>query len=413
MWRALVLLALLASLALACEEGGGSSGFDGDDDDTGSDTDGDADADADGDSDGDSDSDADGDSDSDSDCAESNYPIEYNPINMLIVLDRSRSMTNNTISDNGPTYATVVSDAIKQVVQNNQDMINFGLAVFPSTLCVDGEENSPDQCTPAESPENPLVDVGEQTYTQIQLSLDNIGTCGGTPICESLVWGLDYLQTTLGTVNPEVADLPAFVILATDGAPNCNPNGDIGTCECTAATCALPEQCLDDMCTYNAALQLASNGIPVFVIGVGDDVAAWDEVMDNIAVYGGTNQYYPADSPESLEQVLEEITGQAISCTFEVDWDNVDGDFVDKGCDKVRVFSDPGDEEVLYSCDCSDDAPDSPAWHWQGDDCTFDENTPLTECTTIELCENACNNLKDQVYTAVNAGFGCAPTPPD
>jgi hypothetical protein len=306
----------------------------------------------------------------------------------------------------------VVADALNELVAATGESVNFGLAVYPSLACVDGDGDSPYRCEPASDADNPLTEVGPDNAADIALALDAAGQCGGTPACESLQWALDYL--TAADFPEDIDELPKFVLLATDGAPNCNPTADVASCTSTTGEPAvIPEQCLDDLCTYNAAFQLAAAGIPVFVVGVGDDLAAWDYVLDNIAAYGGTGEYYPADDGAVLEEVLAEITGQAISCTFEVDWSAVDDTTVEKGCDKVVVYGvvdpdDPGaNVELVRSPACAD--PDG--WHWAGEPPPFDDETDYAEyCTEIVLCDDACQDLRDGQYVTVTAGFGCAGT---
>jgi len=42
--------------------------------------------------------------------------------------------------------------------------------------------------------------------------------------------------------------------------------------------------CLDDVCSYEQATHLSQDlGFDVFVIGVGDVVTTWDEVLNTIA----------------------------------------------------------------------------------------------------------------------------------
>jgi len=373
--------------------------------DTDSSTDSDTDTDTD--SDGDTDADTDGDTDI---CDEQSHPIEQHPINMLVLLDRSMSMYTNTLSTD--TYASVVANSLKDLTLATGESVNFGLAVFPSLACVDGDEGSEHECDPASDADNPVADVAPDNAGDIALALDAVGQCGGTPACESLQWAHDYF--TSDDFPEEIDDLPKFVLLATDGAPNCNPTADVGSCVSTSGGDAvIPEQCLDDLCTYNAAFQLAAAGVLVFVVGVGDDLAEWDYVLDNIAAYGGTSGYYPVEDAAALEEVLAEITGQAISCTFDVDWDAVDEVSVEKSCDKVVVYGvvDPDDPdsnvELVRSPSCADPA----GWHWQGEPPPFDDETDYeTYCTQIVLCDAACQDLRDGVYTTVTAGFGCAGT---
>ena len=430
------LLFCVVALAPACKDSGGGTVDSDSDSDTDSDTDADTDADT------DTDGDTDADTDTDAECAETPWEVEYNPINMLVLLDRSYSMYDSQIGD--ATYAEVVALALDEIVETAAEsgLINFGLAVFPSMSCPAGagigHEN---ECVPANDEESepaydaPIVPVGPDNDAEISAALSVVGQCGGTPICESLNWALDYY--TGPDFPAEFDDQPKFVLLATDGAPNCNPAGDVGSCDPSDidADVFFPEQCLDDVCSYNAALQLAAAGVKVFVIGVGADVAAFESVMQGIAYYadGGLAApadidpdpvlWYPATSTSTLVTALATITGAAIACTFTVVWADVpetseDGP-VDKACDKVNVKGIPADDglPVLLSympgCDAEDPDSDTYGWKWQGIDEVIDVDVlheyPLTECTEIELCPEACNMLKDQLWSTVSATFGCAP----
>jgi hypothetical protein len=439
MQKNILIISAIAALVLiyACEDSGGGGGGGQTDTDTDTDSDGDTDTDTDSDTDSDTgtdldtDSDSDSDTDSDDECAEAPYDIIVKPINMLIVLDRSRSMVISTVQDE--TYAQITANAINEVVTTNdeKDFVNFGLAVFPSPLCECAGED-PDagaddctteyQCTPAETNSddvehsNPIVPLGPDNSEDIADKLATIGTCGGTPICKSLEWAKDYLNA----MPSWLAQYPTYVLLATDGAPNCNdwgpdPNEYPETCECTLIDqeCHYRHQCLDDTCTYNQAAQLEKNGFDTFVIGVGDEAAKWDDVMNEIANWGGTETYYPAADPTALMNALQNIINELIPCSFDIVWDEIDPDGsqdVNKACNKVKVFSVTGGfkDEIPNSWDCSD--PNG--WHWQDQDGplpTGYDGTPLEECTVIELCPGACDLLQGGEFDKISASFGCAP----
>ncbi len=445
MWMKFGILIIILACVCACEDSGGNSLIV----DGGTDTDTDGDSDTDGDTDGDSDSDTDGDTDGDSDpsCADIPWEVTYNPINMLVLLDRSKSMADNEIDPSPPsddTYAAVTATAIEDVVAANMGsgLINFGLAVFPSMSCpADDPGGHPNSCRPsaadADDPGygSPEVDL-PGTLTQIQTALDasgGVGQCGGTPICQSLQWALSYLNWTGPTAtyptNPldiSVAMNQNFILLATDGAPNCNAAHDL---PCTSSEVGdpvyFPTQCLDDLCTYNAALHLAAAGIKVFVIGVGSSLSTWDSVMDDIANWGGTGQYYAATDATDLQIALTAITGEAINCLYTVDWDSIpdlspDPPYtpVDKGCDKVWIYGVPANSSLddiplqyMPDANCAGEDPgnDVYGWRWQGISASVSDldNYDTTQCTEIELCPEACQKLKDFEWDTITAKFGC------
>lgn len=436
----LLSLILVAALLFACEKSGGSNNgnknksTDSDIADTATATDADTDTDTDGDSDSDSGGDggADGGKDTETgvdECADTPYAIEVNPINILILLDRSRSMT--IFTDDGKTFANITADAINAVVKANddKDLVNFGLAAFPSMQCwCDDEdptlENINDrcsldfQCTPTDAEgdpknHNPLVPIGADNAADIATKLSSIGTCGGTPICRSLEWARGYLSS----LSADLAKYPTYVLLATDGAPNCNDKLNVSDCVCTSQSgeCDLPIQCLDDICPQNQAMKLAGEGFKTLVVGVGETVSdpKWSQTMTKIAEHGGTTDYHPATDPSSLQTALENIINQMIPCTFDVPWSDVpattEAGTVHKSCARVRVFGKaPGTgskTQIPRSEGCSN--PDG--WYWKNLNGSVSDTTPLEQCGTIELCGGTCNKLRSGSFETITASFGCAP----
>lgn len=439
-------------------DSGGTDSNVGDSDSTHNGSDSDAD---------DSDSNSDFDSEHDTnldECADINWDVELKSVNILVLLDRSKSMFDWYMpADGTDTYATIVRQAIEYIVQQNTNAgtINFALNVFPSAAeCTDpatGMASSMDiQCQPAsryfpeiaDSADAPLVEfardtddalvVSAATVTSIESALGAVDQCGGTPISKSLAWALYYLEAEQMPVED------TYVILATDGAPNCNADNDTVTCRTTdGGTALLGEQCLDDVAAYDAAKALRAAGYKTFVIGVGDaaqdDAGIFDEVMNGLAYYGATvtpqdtipdstvPYYFSAASPETLDGALEEITNEVLDCEYAVDWlgvpDEWDGNPVNKNCSDVRVLgvdAQTGDEvEIGYTEDCTKIADDALAWYWvETPGVSLEDIEALgndyAQCANIQLCPTACANLmvkggQPRKWSGVSAKFGCQP----
>jgi hypothetical protein len=113
-----------------------------------------------------------------------------------------------------------------------------------------------------------------------------------------------------------------YVILITDGAPNCNAGLAGATCECVGAdpdSCASqPKLCMDDDRTVAAITDLAGVGISTFVIGY--DTSVWAPVLDRMAAAGGTSYttHVEVTDQASLVTALGEIAGGLLSCTYEL-----------------------------------------------------------------------------------------------
>lgn len=409
--------------------------------------------------------DTDTDTDTNNDCARIGWGVELKPINMLVLLDRSKSMKDGQMTDAATStvqsYAAVVQNAIEYIVQQNSEAssINFALNVFPSaTECTGayGELETQDilvQCQPAsqyistspDTAEAPLVEFGREgeelmvsseTSTLIQTALTGIGQCGGTPISQSLEWALHYLQAE------QMPPGDTYVLLATDGAPNCNPNHKLDNCLPTdgSAVGKLPQQCLDDMSSYQAAINLRKAGYKVFVIGVGSDAvtdsAMFQEVMDGLAYFGSEQTpvipvpthtepyYFAAEDPAALDAALENITNEVIDCEYQVDWLSVPDTFedanVDKNCSDINLFGEnsltSAEVPIGYAENCATIAEGDLGWYWvETPNVPFAQIEALgktySSCATVKLCPTACEKMKStggvREWSKVTAQFGC------
>lgn len=98
---------------------------------------------------------------------------------------------------------------------------------------------------------------------------------GGTPTAASLRF---LLEGVPGLHSP--AGRADYVLLVTDGLPNCNADHPVTSdaCRCTlndpslCETYGLAEGCLDDVATVAAIRALAGIGITTIVVGVGNDL---------------------------------------------------------------------------------------------------------------------------------------------
>ena len=353
------------------------------DSDTDTDTDTDSDTDTDTDSDSDSDSDSDGDSDEDSDsekvCDEQNFEIKGRIVDVLIVLDRSESMaTSNLWIPMGSALTTVTAET--------EASVNFGLMTFPF---------SDEQCGPGDV----LLEVQKENAAAIAAVVgggpQDVGTALGTPTAITLDRAREYLDSLDD-------GLDKFVLLATDGAPNCNESLDQLTCECSiTGMCQQAWWCLDDEASAAGAGSLYSAGYPVYVLGIGDGMG-WGSVMDAIASSGGTGQFIPADSQEFTDVIMD-IVGGVMSCDFDVDWTAL-SDNTAMAPDMVNLYcKQSADDPIDNNPDTGNVLPRNngcangeAGWTWADDD-----------ATVIHMCPDACDRLKAKECVMISATFGC------
>jgi hypothetical protein len=124
-----------------------------------------------------------------------------------------------------------------------------------------------------------------------------------------------------------------FIVLATDGGPNCNNDAsaiDPDTCVCTSLpeVCITPPEgiysCLDDDRTVSTVAAAARSGQPVFVIGIDDPSRPeLADVLDRMAVAGerprtipGERAFYSVASALELREALDTITSSISECGF-------------------------------------------------------------------------------------------------
>jgi MYXO-CTERM domain-containing protein len=204
--------------------------------------------------------------------------------NLMIVLDRSCSMTSNMIS--GKTRWDIAVDAINKLITKNTGKLRFGLAMFPnktatSPKCV---QNSP-LLAPA---------AGNDQTVSTQLTNNRPGSPCITNIDEGIKQA--NLEPSLFT-----ADRRSFVLLITDGEQSNNCNGGTTTAD------PLTNQYIKDM--YDKK-------VPTYVVGfdIGADVQAQTS-LNSFAVSGGlqntagTTKYYAANNQAELEATLDQLAG--------------------------------------------------------------------------------------------------------
>jgi von Willebrand factor type A domain len=230
-------------------------------------------------------------------CGNSASTMTQLPADLLLVLDRSGSMTNS-ISDDDPCdptsgacaerWATMVQ-AMRVVLATSPTSIHWGLKFFSTPGIKVGQGSTPAGCVVQPGVEIPLgTDNADAITSKIAATTPNYNT----PTRAAIETAVGYL----GTVSDGRSK---YILLATDGQPNCPVDGDVATASDLPAA-------LDAIAAANAA------GIKVYVIGVGPSAGN----LDDMAEKGGTGKFYPALSPQSLATALSAIVGNVASCVY-------------------------------------------------------------------------------------------------
>jgi hypothetical protein len=238
------------------------------------------------------------------------------PVDVLLVLDRSASMTYSIAQDcncsgTTPTSANACRNsgsctdrwtAIRSAVATTlvgAGAVQWGLEFFASSL----------SCTLTGTPEVPIsADSADAIEAQIAATTPG----SNTPTRAAITAATGYLQA-LGDNHKK------YILLATDGVPNCGSGMDQSVSDIDGATAAV-----------SAA---AAAGFPVYVVGIGPSVSN----LTQLAKAGGTNDYYPAISPDQLTQALLSISSFFGSCSYRSNQVPPDPDNIAVYVNKQRV----------------------------------------------------------------------------
>lgn len=300
-------------------------------------------------------------------CGGGEIPFEYNPPNVLLILDRSCSMRRpldagpfGTGPDDPTTRWNIARTAVLDLLDNFGARAFWGLMAFPDPGMGCGDSVS------AEVPPGPGNIPAIEAALRSEL-IQPFGLCGlnnddpsrqprHTPTGDALLSARSI---------PEFSDAAraSFAIIVTDGGATC----DITPAELTALSVGLRDA-----------------GIPVGVIGfnTGTDVPTLTAIaeMGGLANPAGAPYYYTAEDAASLTSVLDEIAERVVSCDFPLGSVPPDPSMLFVNVNDMMQTMDPVD-----------------GWSYQADTNTLTFNGAL------------CDRLRRGDITRLGVSFGCPP----
>lgn len=293
-------------------------------------------------------------------CAQENFVVATKPADVLLVLDRSKSMIEHSVPGAATRWAAVVP-ALTSVITATDAVVSWGLELFP--------EGEGSQCSPlsADIPAK-IMPGNAATVTSVITSTMALGN--GTPTGDAILKATAYLQSR-DTTNQ-------FIVLATDGDPSCPSGGDEAL-----------EYATDAIAAAKAA------GFPTYVIGVLDPAKNKSSLprLNAMAEAGGTarsdtpsgDKFYQAQSQDELKAALEAVTGRVVTCVF---------DFKAPPPDPTNIAVKVNDAWI------SRDETGAEGWDYTG-----------PEFLGLELHGDACQQIKDAREDKVDIIFGCKGRP--
>ncbi len=231
---------------------------------------------------------------------------------VMFVIDRSGSMAEN-LSNGTTSRWDILTNAFAEVLPPVDATMEIGALLYPTGTTGRG----PLTCAvPSNVNITPAVGQVGSLLSLLQKSAPG----GGTPTADALDVAA---RLVLGV---RAATSARTLVLATDGAPNCNIALDPRSC-----TCAQPgmgcqnraQQCLDDTRTVDRIAAYEAQGLPTYVIGIqnaGD--TEFVDVLNRMADAGGrahvgsSQHYYLASSAAEFNAALVAIRDQVGTCTY-------------------------------------------------------------------------------------------------
>ena len=318
----------------------------------------------------------------------------------LLVLDKSGSMLQRPAGFSKKKWDALGS-ALGTSLEKVKGRLGLGLELFPfdpagiAAACVGNCCAMPSDSAAITVP----IEPGMTALPKILAAVSSNSPGGATPTAVALQRALDYF--TSGAGKDVKGD--KYVILATDGGPNCNvglacdadhctTNLD-GTCggggNCCDVDGGSKIDCLDDATVVTALGALKTAGVKTFVIGIPGS-EAYNAYLDAFATAGGISSptappsYFAVNAAgdvAGLASVFDLITGSLITTC------------------KLQLTSEPEDVNKLNVYVDGVLVPQGGADGWSLD--------ATTHPPTIVLAGKTCESMTTRGAKVVDIKYGC------
>lgn len=238
-------------------------------------------------------------------CTPGEAPVVKATPKAMFVLDRSTSM-QTTFGVQRLSRWRALTAGLATVLPAVDEAMDLGALIFPTV----GASSS---CAVATAP---TLRLGPRQAQPLLTLMRGTTPGGNTPTADAIrSAGTSLLATP-------AASTARALVLATDGAPNCN--SALSTpCRCAdgSSSCQQATRCLDDVRTVEEVRRLALRGLPTYVIGIQDTSASALAVLSELARAGGRAQdggvgYYAVSSEAELSRALREVSAQVAACVY-------------------------------------------------------------------------------------------------
>lgn len=263
-------------------------------------------------------------------CIPGQFDFERATTQLVFVIDRSGSMAFSLDGQDrnpprGQSRWKILQSSLSPALQSLQGTVELGAKFFPEEFEAADPDAQLKSCSGGTVVDVPPTRNNAQSILSV---FDRTNPIGGTPTADAMQGARNYL---LGAGRRYLA---RFLVLATDGAPNCNSDPAITpqNCVCTARDISYcqeplfdPQQCLDDRRTVDVVRAINdTDKVATFVIGVGADQAqspAYLATLNAMAIAGGrprsgTVKYYDGSTVAGLNGAVQSIQNGVARCVF-------------------------------------------------------------------------------------------------
>jgi hypothetical protein len=275
-------------------------------------------------------------------CGGMQFALQRVAPNVMLVLDRSGSMNQAIAANSATTKYADLTAAIDNLATTYGSQMQLGDTFFAA-----------DNDCAAGVPGKILPNNGATIMSDVA----NHSPGSNTPTAATMQAVIDSKELT----DPTRAN---YVILATDGLPNCADT---------------------DVTTRINTLYSQTPSVKTFIIGIGADtntdptqLNAWADAGHTART--GATHYYQTNSPADLKAAFDSIVGSVASCDFKMMQNAPDPSLINVTLDGAAVPNDPTNG---YTFDGSSD--------------------------TVSLHGTACSKLQNDASTKVGVVYGCPP----
>ncbi len=325
-------------------------------------------------------------------------------VHVLLVVDKSLSM-NDKPAGFAVSKWSALRDALSSALEQTQGKINYGLDLYPysgkSGEALGNSCQMPSTTAPVVVP----VQVGTKAAPLILSALDGNPPSGATPTALALERAYTYFTRGAG----KALSGERYVLLATDGGPNCNPALTCAADACTVnmdgkcpenLNCCDPKvdalgssNCLDQDASVAQVTQLlAKANVKTIVVGIPGTEAYVDTLNALAAESGVTNPDAPpnyfAVKAKSGAAGLAEALGQITTGLV-------------KSCE-LHLEEEPPDRDLLFVVIDGVSIPRNDPDGWSIPDPDLNHTPPV-----IQIAGATCDKLETEGAEYINVSYGC------